>query len=78
MSLLRSHHATVADQGASFSRMASSREGRKKFVSSALDIVDTYEFDGVDIDWEFPAYRGLPPYDKENFAFLIKVTDRVV
>lgn len=54
--------------------MASSREGRRKFVESALDIVETFDLDGIDLDWEFPGWKGLPYYDKANFVYLIKVS----
>ena len=63
---------TDNSNGADFSRMTSSKQGRQRFVESALDILEMYDFDGIDIDWEFPAWRGLPSYDKPNFVYLIK------
>lgn len=32
-----------------------------------------YDFNGFDLDWEFPAKRGGLPEDKENFVTLVKV-----
>lgn len=40
-----------------YSRMAADREQRKRFVQSALDFVLKYKFDGLDLDWEYPAQR---------------------
>lgn len=31
-----------------------------------------YNFDGLDLDWEYPALRGGEPMDKENFVQLVK------
>lgn len=59
-----------------FSEAASSKDGREKFASSAVEIVKQYELDGIDIDWEYPciATAGIAasPDDRENFTKLIK------
>lgn len=31
-----------------------------------------YEFDGLDIDWEFPAWDGMPLADQDNFIRLLR------
>lgn len=31
-----------------------------------------YNFDGLDLDWEYPTQRGGEPMDKENFVELVK------
>ena len=56
-----------------FSRMAGSKEGRRNFVEHALQYLRTHHFDGLDLDWEYPANRGSPPEDKDNFSLLLKV-----
>lgn len=37
-----------------FHRIAETADGRARFISSVLKMVDRYEFDGVDLDWEYP------------------------
>jgi len=58
-----------------FSEVASTAAGRKKFADSALEFIQEYGFDGVDIDWEFPVVGGLGagrPEDKENYTLLLQ------
>lgn len=59
-----------------FSQAAMTKEGRSTFVSSAMDIVRQYDFDGVDIDWEYPcidtAEIACDPADKVNFTDLMQ------
>lgn len=43
---------------------------RAAFVKNAATFVRTYGFDGLDIDWEYPAQRGGVPADKTNFGLL--------
>ena len=49
---------------------------RKIFAESAAAIVDQYQLDGVDIDWEYPGMRGdsntFRPEDKQNYTSLFK------
>lgn len=63
-----------------FSVIARSEEGRKRFVTSAIDALETYGFDYIDLDWEFPVEGGLPenirsPDDAENFVLLLQEFD---
>uniref|UniRef100_K1QQW5 Acidic mammalian chitinase n=1 Tax=Magallana gigas TaxID=29159 RepID=K1QQW5_MAGGI len=57
-----------------YSNMASTAANRKEFIDSAIDWLRKYNFDGLDMDWEYPANRDGKPYDKENFAHLCKET----
>jgi chitinase len=59
-----------------FSEMAASVENRKKFVDSAIDFINQYDLDGLDMDWEYPGMQGAGnpyiPEDKENFTSLMR------
>lgn len=54
-----------------YSAMASSPSDRAAFIRSVLDFLDKYNFDGLDLDWEYPAARGGKQEDKANFAALV-------
>lgn len=55
-----------------YSAMAADAGARATFVQSAIDFCKKYNFDGLDMDWEYPANRGGVPSDKENFVTLLK------
>ncbi|RZB41616.1 Glyco hydro 18 domain containing protein, partial [Asbolus verrucosus] len=56
-----------------FSHVAADAEKKAKMAESALWYLQTYNFDGIDIDWEYPGRRGGTPVDKENFIDMLKV-----
>ena len=59
-----------------FSAMAMTAAGREKFVDSCLIFMETYGFDGIDVDWEYPAKKGdsnnYRSEDRDNFTELLK------
>ncbi|KAG5866780.1 hypothetical protein JTB14_015364 [Gonioctena quinquepunctata] len=57
---------------AKYSTVAASASLRAAFIQSALEWVQTYGFDGFDLDWEYPAQRGGATTDVANFATLVK------
>ncbi|XP_066255008.1 probable chitinase 2 [Euwallacea similis] len=57
---------------ANYSKLAAEPSRRSKFVSSSVDFIRKYNFDGLDLDWEFPGKRGGSPDDKLNFLLLVK------
>lgn len=41
-------------QGDKYSRLVRSPASRAKFIKQALEFVEKYNFDGLDLDWEYP------------------------
>jgi len=59
-----------------FSDAVYSEESRTVFIKSAVEFIEKYRLDGLDIDWEYP---GIPaagtkarPEDKQNFTLLMR------
>jgi len=57
---------------ASYSQMAASAAARRTFIDSVLELLNAHEFDGLDMDWEYPNQRGGVPADKANFVTLME------
>jgi chitinase len=59
-----------------FSDAVLTESSRKKFATSSVAIVDQYNLDGVDIDWEYPGMSGednvFRSEDKQNFTLMFK------
>ena len=67
-----------------FSEIAGSEANRTKFSNSVVNFIREYDFNGIDIDWEFPVtgkkqtYGVNPadeigkPEDKHNFSLMLK------
>lgn len=59
-----------------FSRVAANRDFVDNFISSAIQLLVKYDFDGLDLDWEFPVTGGASdvessPKDLETFIALM-------
>jgi chitinase len=59
-----------------FSDAVLTENSRKKFTDSNIAIVGKYDLDGVDIDWEYPGFRGednvFRDEDRQNFTLMFK------
>nr|AUF41628.1 chitinase 4 [Rhynchophorus ferrugineus] len=57
-----------------FSSMISSASKRRDFIKSAYSIIRQYNFDGIEIHWEYPGAEefGGQPADKEYFQLFME------
>lgn len=53
-----------------FKDMSATRYTRQTFIYSAVPFLRTHNFDGLDVDWEYPKGND----DKKNFVLLLKGT----
>ena len=64
-------------EGDKYSKMVNSPKHRKNFISTAVEFLVNNNFDGLDLDWEYPGKRGGAKEDKENFILLIQELHQV-
>lgn len=63
--------------GDKYSRLVRSQEARKRFVNHAVEFLEKYGFEGLDLDWEYPVCwqvdckKGFPD-EKEGFTALVR------
>ncbi|EDV95540.1 probable chitinase 2 [Drosophila grimshawi] len=55
-----------------YSTLVANVQQRQHFVHQVSGFVRKYNFDGLDLDWEYPTQRGGSPADRENFVSLTK------
>lgn len=57
-----------------FPGIAADPINRQNFANSCIELIDTYHFDGIDLDWEYPGYtpNGGTTADKQNFTLLLQ------
>ncbi|KAH8883396.1 glycoside hydrolase, partial [Thozetella sp. PMI_491] len=63
-----------------FSQLAASESNQNAFFKSLISFMETYGFDGVDIDWEYPAAddRFGQPEDFANFPKFVENLNKAV
>eukprot|EP00804_Cyclotella_cryptica_P014807 CCRYP_015026-RF/>CCRYP_015026-RF protein AED:0.11 eAED:0.11 QI:481/0.94/0.95/1/0.78/0.75/20/1173/1223 len=56
-----------------FPAMAADSTARANFAQNCVDLIKAYDFDGIDIDWEYPGFEehSGTPDDKANFPLLL-------
>lgn len=56
-----------------FSPMVANGDKRRLFVKNAIKYLRQNHFDGLDLDWEYPAFRdGGKPRDRANYAQFVQ------
>ncbi len=51
-----------------------SQATRKQFIDHSITYLRQWNFDGLDLDWEYPCQRGGKPSDKAGYVALVKVS----
>ena len=58
-----------------FSPLVADPSRRRTFIKSAIRFLRQYNFDGLDLDWEYPSFRdGGKPEDRNNYAKFVVVS----
>ncbi|KAJ6467525.1 glycoside hydrolase family 18 protein [Mycena vitilis] len=60
-----------------FSTAVATSEHRTKFLNAIVALVNKYQLDGIDFDWEYPGHQGLSsnvvsPHDSANFLLFLQ------
>ncbi|KAK3091011.1 hypothetical protein FSP39_016448 [Pinctada imbricata] len=55
-----------------YSKLVSSRENILFFTKWIITYLRRHDFDGLDLDWEYPTFKGSPMADRKKFVDLVE------
>jgi len=57
-----------------FPKLAADPAARQKFAENCVKLIEDYDFDGIDIDWEYPGYvvHSGTPEDTVNYSLFLQ------
>ncbi|OAD59337.1 Chitotriosidase-1 [Eufriesea mexicana] len=61
------------DEGSiNFSQVVGNSVSRAQFVENIINFLEIYNFDGLDLNWQFPNQRGGKLSDKQNYVAVLQ------
>lgn len=57
-------------QGDKYSRLVNNPAARRRFIENVLKFLDKHDFDGLDLDWEYPKCWQVRTCISHQFVYL--------